>query len=100
MLFCEYGGNNFSVTNCMSHSSMFVSTKAILKLANGNTGYVQVIGVILYHFPNLPIICPVGPLYSFPGDRSNAISLGALKFYVGFQNITSEPLEHCYFFNP
>ena len=30
----------------------------------------------------------------------HTISLGTLKFYVGFQKFTSEPLEHCDFVDP
>ena len=60
MLFHKYGGENIGVTNCMSHFSMFVPTRANLKLANGNTGHAQVIGIILCPFPNFPIIYPVG----------------------------------------
>ena len=63
---------------------MFVLTKAIVKLANGKTGYDQVIGVILCLFPNCPIIYPVGTVYHFTGHPYNTISSGALKFYVGF----------------
>ena len=37
VLFHKYRGANVAVTNCMSHFSMFVPTKATLKLANGNT---------------------------------------------------------------
>ena len=37
------------------------------KLANGNTGHAQVIGIILCHFPNCLIIYPVGPVYYCPG---------------------------------
>ena len=31
---------------------------------------------------------------------SNKISSGSLKLYVGFQKVTSEPIEHCYFVEP
>ena len=50
VLFHKDGGANFSVTNCMSHFSMFVSTKATLKLANGNMGHAKGIGIF---FPSL-----------------------------------------------
>ena len=33
------------------------------------------------------------PVYYYPGQPSNTISSGVLKCYVGFQNVTSEPLE-------
>ena len=84
VLFHKYGGANAEVTNCISHFSMFVPTKSTVKLANGNTGHAQVIGIILCHFPNCLIIYPVGPVYYYPGNPSNTISSGALKFYIGF----------------
>ena len=40
------------------------------------------------------------PVYYCPGHPSNTISLGDLKFYVRFQNVTSEPLERCDFVDP
>ena len=79
---------------------MFVPTKATAKLANGNMGLAQGIGIILCHFPNCSIIYPVGPVYYCPGHPSNTISSGALKFYIGFKKVTSEPLEHCDFVDP
>ena len=47
MLFHKYRGANVAVTNCMSNFSMFVPTKFTVKLANGNNGHAQVIGIIL-----------------------------------------------------
>ena len=94
VLFHKDEGANVTVTNCMSNISMFFSTKSTVKLANGNTGHDKVIGAILCHFPNWSIIYPLEPVYYFPCDPSNTISSCALKFYVGFQRITSEPLEH------
>ena len=82
VFFNKYGGDNVAVTNCMSHFSMFVPTKATEKLANGNMGHAQGIGIILCRFPNYLIIYPVGPVYYCPGHPSNTISSGALKFYV------------------
>ena len=79
---------------------MFVPTKATVKLDNGNTEHAQEIGIILYRFPKCLIIYPVGPVYYFPGRHSNTISSGALKFYIGIKNITSEPIEHCNFVDP
>ena len=73
VLFHKDGGANVSVTNCMSHFSMFVQTKATVKLANGNTGHSQGIGIILCRFPNCSIIYPVGPVYYFPVHPSNTI---------------------------
>ena len=71
-----------------------------MKLANGNMGHAQGIGIILCRFPNCSIIYPVGPVYYCPGNPSDTISLGALKFYVGLQKVTSEPLEHCDLVDP
>ena len=79
---------------------MFVPTKATVKLVNGNTGHAQGIGIILCCFPNCLIIYPVGPVYYCTGHPSNTISSGALKFYIGFKKVTSEPLEHCDFVDP
>ena len=100
MLFHKYGGANVVVTNFMSRFSMFVPTKATVKVSNGNTVHAQGIGIILYRFPNCLIIYPVGPVYYFPGHPSNTISSGALKIYVIFKNVTSEHLEHCDFVDP
>ena len=60
----------------------------------------QGIGIILCIFPKCSIIYPVGLVYYFPGHPYNTISSGALKFYVGFQQVTFEPLEHCDFVDP
>ena len=84
----------------MSQLSMFVPTKATVKLANGNTGHAQGIGIILCRFSNCSIIYPVGPVYYCPGKHYNNISPGVLKFYIGFKKVTSEPLEHCDFVDP
>ena len=100
MLFHKYGGANVAVTNFMSHSYMSVPTKATVKLANGNTGHAQGIGIILCCFPNCSIIYPVGTVYYCPGHPSNTISSGSLKFYIVFLKVKSEPLEHCDFFYP
>ena len=40
----------------------------------------------------------MGPVYYFASHTFNTISSGALKYYVGFQKFTSEPLEHPDFF--
>ena len=37
VLFHKYLGASVVVTNCMSHTSMFMPTKDTVKLANGNT---------------------------------------------------------------
>ena len=79
---------------------MFVPTKATVKLTNGKTVYAQAIAIILSSFNNFTIIYLVGPVYYFPGHPSSTISLGALKFYVDFKNITSETLEPCDFLDP
>ena len=68
----------------MSHFSMFVPTKTTVKLANGSTVHAQGIGIILCSFTNCLIIYLVGQVYYCPGQPSNTISSGALKFYVGF----------------
>ena len=78
----------------------FPPTKATVKLANGNMVHAQVIGIILCRFPNCPIIYPAVPVYYCPGCPSKTISLGCLKFYVGFQKVASEPLEYCDFVDP
>ena len=93
VLFHKYGGANVAVTNCISHFYMFVPTKATVKSANVNTGYSQGIWIILCRFPNCSIIYPVGTVYYFPGHPSNTILLGDLKFYVRFQNVTSDLLN-------
>ena len=79
---------------------MFVPAKDIVKLANGNTRHAHVIGIILCRFTNFSIIYTVRPVYYCPGNTSNTISSDALKFYVGYQKVTSEPLEHCDFVYP
>ena len=84
MLFHKYARENVAVTNCMSHFSMFVPTKSDVKLANGNMGHAQVIGIILCRFTNCPIIYPVVPVYYCPGHPSNTILSGDFKFHIGF----------------
>ena len=83
VLFHKYGGANAAVKNCMSHFSMFFPTKATVKLANGNTGHAQGIGIILCCFNNCSIIYPFVTVYYFPGHPYNTIPSGELKFYVG-----------------
>ena len=100
VLFHKYGGENVYVTNFMSHFSMLFPTKSTVKLANGNTGHAQGIGIILCRFTNCPIIYLVGPVYYCTGHHYNTISSGALKFYAGFQNITTKTLQHCDFVDP
>ena len=100
VLFHKYGGANVAVTNFMSRFSMFFPTKDTVKLANGNTVHDQVIGIIACRFPKFSIIYPVAPVYYCTGHPYNTISSGALNFYVGFQKVTSEPLEHCDFVDP
>ena len=84
VLFHKDRGANVAVKICMSHFSMFVPTKSTVKLANENTGHAQGIGIILCRFPNCLIIYPVGSVYYCPGQPSNTISSGALKFYIDF----------------
>ena len=100
VLFHKYVGENVVVTNCMSHFLMFFPTKSGVKLDNGNTGHAQVIEIILCHFTNFPIIYPVVPVYYCPGNPYNTISLGDIKCYLGFQNITYKHLECCDFVYP
>ena len=52
---------------------MFLPTNATVKLAHGNTGHAQGIGIILCRFPNCSIIYPVGPVYYCPGHPSNTM---------------------------
>ena len=92
VLFHKYGGENAAVKNCMSHFYMFVPTNSTVRLANGNTVNAQVIGTVLWHFPKCYIIYLVVPVYYCPGHPSKTISSGSIKFYVGFQKVTSEPL--------
>ena len=68
---------------------MFVSTKSDVKFAIGNMGHAQVIGVVLFHFTNFPIIYPVVLFYYCPVQSSNTISLGDIKFYLRFQKVAS-----------
>ena len=100
MLFHKYVGANVTVTNCMSHFSMFVTTKATVKLVIENTGHAQVIRIIVYHLPYCSIIYPEVPVYYFPGCSYNTISSGALNMYVGLQKVAYETLENCDFFYP
>ena len=100
MLFHKDRGANVAVKNCMSRFSMFVLTKATVKLANENTRHDQKIRIILCCFPNYSIIYTLGPVYYFPGHPYNTISSGALKFYTGFQRVKSEHLKHCNFVDP
>ena len=90
-------GENVAVTNCMSHFYMFVQTKSDVKLANANMGHAQVISIVLCNFTNCTIIYPVVTVYYCPGNPSNTISSGDLKFYLGFKKVTYEHLEHCDF---
>ena len=99
VFFRKDGGANIAVKNCISHISMLVPTKATVKLANVNTRHDQGIWIILCRFPYCPIIYPVGPVYYCTCKLYNTISLVALKFYIGFQKVTYETLEHCDFLN-
>ena len=40
---------------------------------------------------------PVGPLYYYPCQLSNNISLGALKCYGDLKKVKSEPIGNCTF---
>ena len=100
VLFHKDVGANVAFTNFMTHFSLFLPTNANVKLANGYTGNAYGIGIILCHFPNCSIIYLVRPVYYFPGHPSSTISPFYLKFYAGFQKVTSEPLENFDFFGP
>ena len=88
VLFHKYGGANVAVANCMSHFSMFVPTKATMKLDNGNTGHNQIIGIILCCFPNCSIIYKMGTVYYCQGRPANTLSPVSLKFYVCSRKVT------------
>ena len=47
VLFHKYVGANVAVTNWMSHFSIFVPTKATVKMANVNMGRVQGIWIFM-----------------------------------------------------
>ena len=68
MFFHKYGGSNVVVTNSLLQFSMFVPTKANVKLSNGKMGHAQVIGIILCFYPNFPVVYPLGPVYYCPGQ--------------------------------
>ena len=97
MLFHKDWGEHFSVTNFMSHFSMFVPTNDNVKFANRNTRHAQWIG-FLFPFPNCIIIYTVVPVYHCPYHPSKTISLGDLNCYIGFKMVASETFEHCGFF--
>ena len=61
LLFNKDGGANIPVKNWMSHFSVFVPTKANVKMDNGKTGHAQIIEIIFYTFPNCSIVYPVVP---------------------------------------
>ena len=63
MFFHKYGGANIAVTNFLLHFSLFLATKENMKEDNGKTGHAQIIWIILCHFLNCPITCPVGQVY-------------------------------------
>ena len=92
VLFHKDGGANVAFTNSMPHFSMFVPTKTTVKMVNGNTVHAQGSWVILCCFSKCYIIYPVGLIYYFPGHPTNTISSGDLKFYGGFQKVTSETI--------
>ena len=60
VLFHRDIGANVAVKNFMPKISMFVPTKATVKLDNGKTGHAEGIGIILCHFIKCSIIYPVG----------------------------------------
>ena len=58
------------------------------------------IGIILRCFTNSFTIYSVVPFYYCIDHPPNTISLGAIKFYDGFQQVTYKLLEHCDFVDP
>ena len=56
VLLHKYEWENVSVTNFMSHFSMFVPTKISVKLANGNMVHAQGIVIIVCRFTKCSII--------------------------------------------
>ena len=94
VFFHKFGWANIGVTHFMSYLYMSSPIEATVKLTNTNTEHTQVIGFILYSFSNFPIIYTVAPVCYCTVHLSNTISLGALKFYVVFQKVVSEPLKH------
>ena len=73
LFFRKCVGSNFWVIDYMSHFYMLVPTKSKVKLYNGNMRHAQLIGIILFIFPNCPIIFPVRPDYYFPCNSYNNI---------------------------
>ena len=71
---------------------MFILPKVTEKLTDGNIGHAQAIYIILFRFPNFPIIYLLGPVYYCPVYPSNTISSSAFKFYADFQKVTYEAL--------
>ena len=59
VLINKYRGANVGVENFLSNVLMFVPTRANAKLADGNTGHAQLIRIVLCHFTNCTIICPI-----------------------------------------
>ena len=54
VLFHKYGVANVAVKFSMSHFSMFVPTKATVKLADENMGHSQ--GIVLFYVIFLPVL--------------------------------------------
>ena len=52
------------------------------------------------YYTNYTIIYKVGTVYFCPSNPSNTISMVALKCYVSFQKVTSDPLEYYDFVEP
>ena len=55
VFFHKGGGVNVAVKYLISHFSMFVPTKATMRLDNINTGHSKGIGIILCCFPTVPL---------------------------------------------
>ena len=55
VLFHKYGGANVAVTNCMSHFSVFVPTKATVKLAKETRDMSKELGLVYVAFLTLQL---------------------------------------------
>ena len=55
------------LSKIVCHTFLCLSQPRPLKMANGNTGNYQGIGLFLCRFSNCYILYPVGLVYYFPG---------------------------------
>ena len=93
VLFHKYLGTNVAVKNFMSHFSMFYPTKATMKLANGNTGHAQGIGIIVCCFHNCSIIYLVGPVCYCPGHPPTPSNQFPSNFMFVFRRLHNNILN-------